>query len=78
MTVSIMYVLKVEWYGGGLRLSLGTRRVLELVLVLSFQLLSTNTLPRLCLCLSRQVSDLVLISPIPEDVFEEEMWRQYW
>ncbi|XP_060756209.1 uncharacterized protein si:dkey-122a22.2 isoform X3 [Neoarius graeffei] len=25
-----------------------------------------------------QVSDLVLINPIPEDVFEEEMWQQYW
>ncbi|KAM8871215.1 uncharacterized protein AB9W97_017639 [Spinachia spinachia] len=25
-----------------------------------------------------QVSDLVLIDPIPEDVFEDEQWRQYW
>nr|XP_055067065.1 uncharacterized protein si:dkey-122a22.2 isoform X1 [Misgurnus anguillicaudatus] len=25
-----------------------------------------------------QVSDLVLIDPIPEDVFEEEKWQQYW
>ncbi|XP_028834920.1 uncharacterized protein LOC114789748 isoform X2 [Denticeps clupeoides] len=25
-----------------------------------------------------QVSDLVLIDPIPEDVFEEEQWQQYW
>ncbi|XP_056619476.1 uncharacterized protein si:dkey-122a22.2 [Triplophysa dalaica] len=25
-----------------------------------------------------QVSDLVLIDPIPEDVFEEEKWKQYW
>ncbi|KAL7840290.1 hypothetical protein AOLI_G00256130 [Acnodon oligacanthus] len=25
-----------------------------------------------------QVSDLVLISPIPEDVFEEEKWQRYW
>ncbi|XP_066501421.1 uncharacterized protein si:dkey-122a22.2 [Hoplias malabaricus] len=25
-----------------------------------------------------QVSDLVLINPIPEDVFEEEKWQQYW
>ncbi|XP_037390041.1 uncharacterized protein si:dkey-122a22.2 isoform X2 [Pygocentrus nattereri] len=25
-----------------------------------------------------QVLDLVLISPIPEDVFEEEKWQQYW
>ncbi|XP_027027287.2 uncharacterized protein si:dkey-122a22.2 isoform X2 [Tachysurus fulvidraco] len=25
-----------------------------------------------------QVSDLVLINPIPEDVFEEETWQQYW
>uniref|UniRef100_A0A3B1K564 Si:dkey-122a22.2 n=1 Tax=Astyanax mexicanus TaxID=7994 RepID=A0A3B1K564_ASTMX len=25
-----------------------------------------------------QVSDLVLISPIPEDAFEEETWQQYW
>uniref|UniRef100_A0A8C9VN02 Si:dkey-122a22.2 n=1 Tax=Scleropages formosus TaxID=113540 RepID=A0A8C9VN02_SCLFO len=24
------------------------------------------------------VSDLVLIDPIPEDVFEEDQWRQYW
>lgn len=24
------------------------------------------------------VSDLVLIDPIPEDVFEEEQWTQYW
>lgn len=26
----------------------------------------------------RQVSDLVLIDPIPEDVFEEEQWKEYW
>ncbi|XP_067305545.1 uncharacterized protein [Pseudorasbora parva] len=25
-----------------------------------------------------QVSDLVLIDPIPEDVFEEEKWQQFW
>uniref|UniRef100_H3CS04 Si:dkey-122a22.2 n=1 Tax=Tetraodon nigroviridis TaxID=99883 RepID=H3CS04_TETNG len=25
-----------------------------------------------------QVSDLVLIDPIPEDVFEEERWKEYW
>ncbi|XP_059424394.1 uncharacterized protein si:dkey-122a22.2 isoform X1 [Carassius carassius] len=25
-----------------------------------------------------QVSDLVLIDPIPEDVFEEQKWQQYW
>lgn len=25
-----------------------------------------------------QVSDLVLIEPIPEDVFEEEQWKEYW
>ncbi|XP_051575352.1 uncharacterized protein si:dkey-122a22.2 [Myxocyprinus asiaticus] len=25
-----------------------------------------------------QVSDLVLIDPIPEEVFEEEKWQQYW
>ncbi|XP_056122200.1 uncharacterized protein si:dkey-122a22.2 isoform X1 [Rhinichthys klamathensis goyatoka] len=25
-----------------------------------------------------QVSDLVLIDPIPEDVFEEEKWKQFW
>ncbi|XP_012678582.1 uncharacterized protein si:dkey-122a22.2 [Clupea harengus] len=25
-----------------------------------------------------QVSDLVLIDPIPENVFEEEQWQQYW
>ncbi|XP_057195869.1 uncharacterized protein si:dkey-122a22.2 [Triplophysa rosa] len=25
-----------------------------------------------------QVSDLVLIDPIPEDVFEEEKWQRYW
>ncbi|KAJ8394673.1 hypothetical protein AAFF_G00044760 [Aldrovandia affinis] len=25
-----------------------------------------------------EVSDLVLIDPIPEDLFEEEQWRQYW
>lgn len=25
-----------------------------------------------------QVSDLVLIDPIPEDVFEEKKWQQYW
>ncbi|XP_053344332.1 uncharacterized protein si:dkey-122a22.2 [Clarias gariepinus] len=25
-----------------------------------------------------QVSDLVMINPIPEDVFEEETWQQYW
>ncbi|XP_062841737.1 uncharacterized protein si:dkey-122a22.2 [Trichomycterus rosablanca] len=24
------------------------------------------------------VSDLVLISPVPDDVFEEEKWQQYW
>lgn len=26
----------------------------------------------------RQVSDLVLIDPIPEDVFEEDLWKEYW
>ncbi|XP_029359407.1 uncharacterized protein LOC115044499 [Echeneis naucrates] len=25
-----------------------------------------------------QVSDLVLIDPIPEDVFEEDLWNEYW
>ncbi|KAK7886497.1 hypothetical protein WMY93_026118 [Mugilogobius chulae] len=25
-----------------------------------------------------QVSDLVIIDPIPEDVFEEELWKEYW
>ncbi|KAJ8353794.1 hypothetical protein SKAU_G00213610 [Synaphobranchus kaupii] len=25
-----------------------------------------------------EVSDLVLIDPIPEDLFEEDQWRQYW
>lgn len=25
-----------------------------------------------------QVSDLVLIDPIPEDVFEEDQWQEYW
>ncbi|XP_068180782.1 uncharacterized protein si:dkey-122a22.2 isoform X2 [Antennarius striatus] len=25
-----------------------------------------------------QVSDLVLIDPIPEDVFEEDQWKDYW
>ncbi|XP_071325701.1 uncharacterized protein [Trachinotus anak] len=25
-----------------------------------------------------QVSDLVLIDPIPEDVFEEDQWNEYW
>ncbi|TWW79653.1 hypothetical protein D4764_10G0006830 [Takifugu flavidus] len=25
-----------------------------------------------------QVSDLVLIDPIPEDIFEEEQWKEYW
>ncbi|XP_062255597.1 uncharacterized protein si:dkey-122a22.2 [Platichthys flesus] len=25
-----------------------------------------------------QVSDLVLIDPIPEDIFEEDQWKQYW
>lgn len=30
------------------------------------------------LCVLRQVSDLVLIDPIPEDVFEEEQWKDYW
>ncbi|XP_026865275.2 uncharacterized protein si:dkey-122a22.2 isoform X2 [Electrophorus electricus] len=25
-----------------------------------------------------QVSDLVLIDPIPEDIFEDESWQQYW
>ncbi|XP_036395278.1 uncharacterized protein si:dkey-122a22.2 isoform X2 [Megalops cyprinoides] len=25
-----------------------------------------------------EVSDLVLIDPIPEDVFEDDQWRQYW
>uniref|UniRef100_A0A8D3ACC6 Si:dkey-122a22.2 n=1 Tax=Scophthalmus maximus TaxID=52904 RepID=A0A8D3ACC6_SCOMX len=25
-----------------------------------------------------QVSDLVLIDPIPEDVFEEDQWKEYW
>lgn len=26
----------------------------------------------------RQVSDLVLIDPIPEDAFEEDQWKEYW
>ncbi len=30
------------------------------------------------LCVLRQVSDLVLIDPIPEDVFEEDQWKEYW
>uniref|UniRef100_A0A3Q2DYQ6 Si:dkey-122a22.2 n=1 Tax=Cyprinodon variegatus TaxID=28743 RepID=A0A3Q2DYQ6_CYPVA len=25
-----------------------------------------------------QVSDLVLIDPIPEDIFEEDQWKEYW
>ncbi|XP_012728320.2 uncharacterized protein si:dkey-122a22.2 [Fundulus heteroclitus] len=25
-----------------------------------------------------QVSDLVLIDPIPEDIFQEEQWKEYW
>ncbi|KAG9338241.1 hypothetical protein JZ751_026046 [Albula glossodonta] len=25
-----------------------------------------------------EVSDLVLINPIPDDLFEEDQWRQYW
>lgn len=25
-----------------------------------------------------QVSDLVLIDPIPEDIFEEDLWKEYW
>ncbi|XP_031596170.1 uncharacterized protein si:dkey-122a22.2 [Oreochromis aureus] len=25
-----------------------------------------------------QVSDLVLIDPIPEDIFEEDKWKEYW
>lgn len=25
-----------------------------------------------------QVSDLVLINPIPEDIFEEDLWMEYW
>ncbi|XP_061800668.2 uncharacterized protein [Nerophis lumbriciformis] len=25
-----------------------------------------------------QVTDLVLIDPIPEDIFEEEQWKEYW
>ncbi|KAG7317874.1 hypothetical protein KOW79_018909 [Hemibagrus wyckioides] len=25
-----------------------------------------------------EVSDLVLINPIPEDIFEDEMWERYW
>ncbi|XP_077383606.1 uncharacterized protein LOC144022569 isoform X2 [Festucalex cinctus] len=25
-----------------------------------------------------QVTDLVLIDPIPEDIFEEELWKDYW
>jgi hypothetical protein len=28
--------------------------------------------------LLRQVSDLVLIDPIPEDIFEEDQWQKYW
>lgn len=30
------------------------------------------------LCVLRHVSDLVLIDPIPEDIFEEELWTEYW
>lgn len=30
------------------------------------------------LCVLRQVSDLVLIDPIPEDAFEEDQWKEYW
>ncbi len=26
----------------------------------------------------RHVSDLVLIDPIPEDLFEEDQWKEYW
>lgn len=35
----------------------------------------------ICVCpliVLRQVSDLVLIDPIPEDVFEEDQWKEYW
>ncbi|XP_058232391.1 uncharacterized protein si:dkey-122a22.2 isoform X2 [Hemibagrus wyckioides] len=28
--------------------------------------------------IGREVSDLVLINPIPEDIFEDEMWERYW
>lgn len=35
-----------------------------------------------CVCVLpfvlRQVSDLVLIDPIPEDIFEEDQWKEYW
>lgn len=38
---------------------------------------------RLCVCVCplvvlRQVSDLVLIDPIPEDIFEEDKWKEHW
>lgn len=26
----------------------------------------------------RQVSDLVLIDPFPEDAFEDDQWKEYW
>lgn len=29
-------------------------------------------------CALRQVSDLVLIDPIPEAAFEEDQWKEYW
>lgn len=37
--------------------------------------------PTVCVCplvVLRQVSDLVLIDPIPEDIFEEDKWKEYW
>lgn len=39
----------------------------------------TSTELSVCpLCVLRQVSDLVLIDPIPEDIFEENQWKEYW
>lgn len=35
----------------------------------------------MCVCsvfALRQVSDLVLVDPIPEDVFEDDQWKEYW
>lgn len=35
----------------------------------------------ICVCpliVLRQVSDLVLIDPIPEEVFEQDQWNEYW
>lgn len=44
---------------------------------------STSLTSSQCVCVCplfvlRQVSDLVLIEPIPEDIFEEDQWKEYW